>query len=68
MSRRHAILAWVPWPALKPAMRRMTRRHSLWRSVPWPVCKGWAAVRIAAHGLVRWRWDWFRCAWHVLTL
>ena len=37
-------------------------------SLPWSVAKLLTAVRLAARGLVRWRWDWFRCAWHVVKL
>jgi hypothetical protein len=30
--------------------------------------KLFTAARLAANGLIRWRWDWFRCAWHVLKI
>ena len=46
----------------------MSRRDSIRLSLPWAVYKFIVAAQIAAHGLVRWRWDWFRCAWHVLNL
>jgi len=46
----------------------MSRRHSIRLSLPWAVYKFIVAARIAAHGLGRWRWDWFRCAWHVLKI
>jgi len=51
-----------------PTEECMSRRDSIRLSAPWPVYKFIAAAQIAAHGLIRWRWDWFRCAWHVLNL
>ena len=46
----------------------MSRRDSIRLSLPWAVYKFIVAVWIAAHGVRHWRWDWFRCAWHVLNL
>jgi hypothetical protein len=40
----------------------------MWWRLPWPLFKAMIAVLLAAHGLRRWRWDWFRCAWRLLWI
>ena len=46
----------------------MSSRGSIRLRLPWAIYKFIAAAQIVAHGLRRWRWDWFRCAWHVLKM
>jgi len=46
----------------------MSRRKQIRLSLPWPVYKFIAAARLAVNGLRRWRWDWVRCAWHLLWI
>jgi hypothetical protein len=46
----------------------MSRREPIRVRMPWPVFKLLTALRLAGHGLRVWRWDWFRCAWHILKI
>jgi hypothetical protein len=46
----------------------MSRQDPIQLSLPWRVLKVTIAVRLVWRGVRAWRWDWFRCAWHVLFL